>query len=169
MMAMSAEPGRKTAYSADFRWRVVWQCIGMGLTFRKIAEKLNIACSTAQATYKLFEQTGGVDPRGQPSRTDVRSLNDTDEIYIVSLVLENPSMYLQEICQEVYNVLGKQVSSPTICRLLGRHGFTRKKIQQVARQRSIVIRAEFMARMQSYNRDLLVWVDETGSDRRNSL
>jgi len=111
-MAMSAEPGRKTAYSADFRWRVVWQRIGMGLTFKKIAENLNIACSTAQATYKLFEQTGGVDPRGQPSRTDVRSLNDTDEIYIVSLVLENPSMYLQEICQEVYNVLGKQVSSP---------------------------------------------------------
>ena len=94
MMAMSAEPGRKTAYSADLRWRVVWQRIGMGLTFRKIAENLNIACSTAQATYKLFEQTGGVDPRGQPSRTDVRSLNDTDEIYIVGLVLENPSMYI---------------------------------------------------------------------------
>jgi len=85
----------------------------------------------------------------------VRSLNDTDEIYIVGLVLENPSMYLQEICQEVYNVVGKQVSSPTIYRLLARYGFARK-IQQV---RSIVIRAEFMARMQCYNRDLLVWVE----------
>ena len=117
MMAMSAEPERKTAYSADLRWRVVWQHIGMGLTFRKIAENLNIACSTAQATYKLFEQTGGVDPRGQPSRTDVRILNDADEIYIVGLVLENHSMYLQEICQEVYHVTGRQVSSPTMCRL----------------------------------------------------
>ena len=63
--------------------------------FRKIAENLNIACSTAQATHKLFERTGGVNPRGQPSRTDTRSLNDTEEIYIVGLVLQNPSMYLQ--------------------------------------------------------------------------
>ena len=53
--------------------------------------------------------------------------------------------------------------------ILARHGFTRKKIQQVARQRSIILRAEFMARMQSYNRNLLVWVDETGSDRRDII
>ena len=106
------------------------------------SENLNIACSqpSPRTVYKLFEQTGGVDPRGQPSRTDVRSLNGTDEFCTVGLVLENPSMYLQVICQEVYNVIGKQVSSPTICRLLARHGFPRKKIQQVARQRSIVIR-----------------------------
>ena len=26
-----------------------------------------------------------------------------------------------------------------------------------------------MARMQSYNRNLMVWVDETGSDRRDSI
>ena len=84
----------------------------------KIAENLNIACSTAQAIYKLFEQTGGVNPQGEPSRADAKSLNDTDEIYIVGLVLQNPSMYLQEISHEVYNVTGKQVSSPTICHLL---------------------------------------------------
>jgi len=57
-MAMSAEPGRKIAYSAGLRCGNV---IEMGLTFRKIAENLNIACSTALATYKLFEQTGRVD------------------------------------------------------------------------------------------------------------
>ena len=61
--------------------------------FMKIAENLNIACSTAQAIYKLFEQTGGVNPKGQPSRTDARSPNDTDEIYIVGLLPQNTSMY----------------------------------------------------------------------------
>ena len=52
-------------------------------------------------------------------------------------------------------------------RLLARYGFTRKKIRTVAKQRSIDLRAEFMAWMSSYDRDLLVWVDETGSDHRD--
>ena len=97
---MSCEPGRKSAYSADLRWRVVWQRIGMELTFMKIAVNLNISCSTAQTTFKRFEQTGDVSPRGQPSRKEMRCLSDADEIYILGLVLESPSMYLCELCQE---------------------------------------------------------------------
>ena len=55
---MSAEPGHKSAYLPDLRWRVVWQCIAMELSFRKIALNFNISCSTVQTTFKLFEQTG---------------------------------------------------------------------------------------------------------------
>lgn len=164
---MSAEPGRKTAYSADLRWRIVWQRIGMEQSYRKIASSLNIAPSTAVATLKLFQRTGDVSSRRQPSRKDLRCLNDSDELYVIGLVLENPGMYLQEICQEIYNVTCKQVSASTVCRLLARHGFTRKKIQKVAKQRSVALRALFMARMRSYDRNLLVWVDETGSDHRD--
>ena len=41
---MSAEPGsRKSAYSADVRLRVVYQRIGMELTFQTVAQNLNIA------------------------------------------------------------------------------------------------------------------------------
>ena len=94
---MSAEPGRKQAYSSDLRWRIVWQRIGMEFSFRKIAASLNISCSTAQTTFRLFEQTGDVNPRGQPSRKEMRCLCSADENYIVGLVLENPSMYLQEM------------------------------------------------------------------------
>ena len=38
----SAEPARITAYSPDIGWRVVWQRIGMGLTFKEIAICLQI-------------------------------------------------------------------------------------------------------------------------------
>ena len=44
---MSAEPGRKRAYSTDIRLRVIYQRIGMGLRFCEIATNLNIAISTA--------------------------------------------------------------------------------------------------------------------------
>ena len=105
-----------------------------------------------KTTLKLFEQTGEVSPRGQPSRKETRCLSDADELHIVGLVLENPSMYLQEICQEVHHATGKQVSPATVCRLLARHGFTRKKIQKVAKQRCIALQAEFMAWMSSYSK-----------------
>ena len=59
-MSGSAEPGRKAAYSPDIRWRVIWQCLGMGLSFRDIADHLNIATSTAFAAFKRFEETGEV-------------------------------------------------------------------------------------------------------------
>ena len=97
-ITMSAESGHNSAYLPDLRWRVVWQCIAMELSSRKIALNLNISCSTAQTMFKLFEQTGEVSSRGQPSRKETRCLSDADEIYIVGLVLENPSMYLQELC-----------------------------------------------------------------------
>ena len=38
---MSAEPGRKRAYSDDIKWRVVYQRIGMQKSFSRIAASLN--------------------------------------------------------------------------------------------------------------------------------
>ena len=46
----SAEPSRTAFYSFDFSWRVVWQRIGMGLTYKEIAIRYQIAVSTAQLT-----------------------------------------------------------------------------------------------------------------------
>ena len=37
---MSAGPGRKTAYSNDLRWRIVYQGIAMNLPLVKIAQNL---------------------------------------------------------------------------------------------------------------------------------
>ena len=51
----SAEPGRKRAYGADLRWRVVYQRIGMNLGFERIAKNVNIAISTAHRIYSLFQ------------------------------------------------------------------------------------------------------------------
>ena len=49
-MALSAEPGRKAAYDKDFRWRIIYQRIAMGIKFAEIAKNLNIAVSTAHRT-----------------------------------------------------------------------------------------------------------------------
>ena len=46
-------------------------------------------------------------------------------------------------------------------------GSQEKKIQKVAKQRCIALRAEFMVWVSSCSRKFLVWVDETGSDHRD--
>ena len=60
MNRTSAEPARTTAYSPDIGWRVVWQRLGMDLTFKQIAERLQIAVGTAHRIFKRFMDTGDV-------------------------------------------------------------------------------------------------------------
>ena len=163
----SAEPGRKAPYSNDIRWRVVWQRVGMELPFNEIAKHLNIATSTAHSIYHRFQNTGDVSATQPPKRESLRKLNSRDELLVIGLVLENPSLYLGEICHNIREILGKSVSAPTVCRLLARHGFTRKKIQQVAKQRSEQLRAAFQVEVSCYSRAQLVWVDETGCNARD--
>lgn len=165
---MSAEPGRKKAYSIDLRWRVVWQRLSMDLTYKEIAKNLSIAPSTAHSIFKLFEITGFVDPKTNTGyRREQHKLSDHQELIVIGMVLDCPSVYLNEICQRVKDLTDVSVTESTVCRLLGRHGFTRKKIRQVALQRCTTLRGAFMASALLYKRDQLVWVDETGCDRRD--
>jgi len=158
------QPGRKRAYSTDICWRVILQRIGMDLPFFKIAQNLNIASSTAHRIYKRFEETGEVERKKPQSRENLRNLSARDKLFIIGFILGNPVLYLEEICREVDKVLGKQVSAPTVCHL---HGFTRKKVQAIAKQQSDKFRGAFIAEMHCYSRDQLVWVDEMGCDTRD--
>ena len=144
---MSAEPGRKAPYSIDLRHRMIWQKVGMGLTFREVAKNLNVALGTVYNVFRRFEQTGGVDPK-HPDRTSTRKLSSSEELIVIGLILDNPGLYLGETCQKIAEITGTQVSPSTICRILHKHGLTCKKIQQVALQRSVITRAKFMADVQ---------------------
>jgi hypothetical protein len=105
----------------------------MDFEFRKIAHNLNVSLGTVHI-YKQFSLTGDVAPRKQPSRVDSRSLDHTDELFILGIILDTPSTYLQELCQAVHEVTGKDVSPATICRIIRWNGYTRKKLQYVAKQ-----------------------------------
>ena len=141
----------------------------MNLSYQQIATNLNIAASTAHRTYSLFVQTGNVDPAPHSRREEQHKLDERSELYIVGIVLNNSAMYLEEIRQEIHDVLNVDVSVSTICRLLQRYGITRKKIRQVAIQRNDALRGAFIAQCCLLNPNMLVWVDETGTDRRDNI
>lgn len=144
----SAEPRRTSAYSQDIALRVVWMRLGMDLTFRSIADRLQIGLGSAYRLYQRYVRTGNFTARKRSDRPRCRKLDGHYELLILGLLMENPAMYLIEICAKIQEVTGTTVSGATVCRLLQKHGYTRKKIRQVAKQRCEELRGLFMASVQ---------------------
>jgi len=110
-----------------------------------------------------------VDPSRNISRLELRKIDEHIGLYVIGLVMGKPSFYLGEICQEIIQMLQIEVSPSLLCRLLKRYGMTRKKIRQVAKQRSESLRGGFRAQTFLFRREMFVWVDETGTDRKDNI
>lgn len=119
--------------------------------------------------YKQFSLTGDVAPKHQPLRRDYKSLDHSDEPFILGVILDTPSTYLQELCQVVHEVFGKDVSPATICRVVRRNCYTRKKLQYVAKQRSVEYRGFYMSQIQLFYQDQFVFVDEIGCKSKDHM
>ena len=77
-------------------------------------------------------------------------------------------MYLNEIQAKLCDVIGTMVHESTICRTIHHLGFTRKKIEHIAFQRSDDLRAQFMSEISIFDPNTFIWVDG-GFRQRNSI
>ena len=109
---MSSEPNRKAPYAADLRWKVVYQKLSRDSTLSKIACNFTISVHNV---LKCFTLTGEVAAKAQGTRLGSRKLSVREDLFVISLVLERPSIYLQEVCEEVSVQIGVMVSVPTVC------------------------------------------------------
>ena len=140
----------------------------MNLELTEIASNLNVSVSTVSRIITLFTNTGNVTPRKKACRINF-SFTPEQELYIIGLIFEHPSMYLDEIVHEIEEFLRIEVSLSTVCRLLKRYGITRKKVRQVAQQRCYTLRGMYFAHIYNFDTEMLVWLDETGTDKRDQL
>ena len=106
-------------------------------------------------------------PSELSQRTELRSLSHSDELFIIGLICDSASYYLSELCYTVEDVCGKRISPSTVCKVIHKHGFTRKKLQHVAKQKSLQYCGEFMAEIQIYHRECFVFIDETGCSSKD--
>ena len=137
--------------------------------FADIAKILNIA-STAYRTYRQFESTGEIQPISNGSRQDLRALDEHSELILIGIIILNePSFYLEELCQRVFHLTNMTALPSTVCKLMRLYGITRKRIRQVALQRCDALHGAFMAQYAVFHRNQFVWVDETGSDKRDHI
>jgi hypothetical protein len=105
--------------------------------------------------------------------------------HLLTVVTKKPDLYLDELRMELEAKCGVSVTPNTIWRTLQRGGFTMKKVQahphrylcvsdvlfQLTREaieRSAELRADFAARIGTYEADQLVFVDESAVDRRTT-
>ena len=59
------------------------------------------------------------------------------------------------------------VSVPTLCKFLRRSGFTRQRLHTVALQQDKVLRQQFSLDISVHSREMFVFIDESGADKRN--
>lgn len=168
---MSCEPKHTVPYSNDLRWRMVYQVEIKGKSCREAGENLCVSPSTVCRTVALFNASGNVDKHKHPSNTGTAVLTEIDKIIIIETVLEKPDVLLHKIRQALITETVTCVDVSTIWRFLQVSNFTRQKMVMVAKQRSDFLRAEYFLDMQVFHGhpEMLVFVDETGADRRNCM
>ena len=146
----------------------MWLSLHHQMDANDIVSLLYVSVKTVRRIVKLFLNTGDVEPSSRKNGPD-RLISEFDELVLVQCVSEKPSMYLHELQNELFCATGTWVDCATVCRTLKRLGFSRKKIRYVALQQSEEQRITFMAEMVALNPQMLIWIDETGCERRNLI
>lgn len=169
LIMTSCEKSRSSAYSEDLRWRIIWQRHGLGYTCQEVAKNLSIDKSTVSRVTRLFEATGDVKKRTYPSERAFRKITLPVQALIFQLVIEKPGIRLNEIQEDILNTLLVDVSESAICRFLHKSGFSRQRLKIVATQQDEFSRQLYISDMSIYSSEMLIFVDETGADRRNMI
>ena len=157
-----------TNYSKDLRWRAVWLHLVRKMSCAEIADILFISTRSVSRYVEIYQSTGDVDPTEQ-RHGPVQLLSDFEQTVVMQLIIARPGIFLAELQQQLNDQTGKWVDLSTICRTVHRLGFTRKRMQHIALQRSEEKRAQFMAEISVFDPSMLVWVDETGFRQRASI
>ena len=118
---------------------------------------------------KLFAHSGTVAHKPYLRDKQFQSLTPVVELVLLHIVLQKPGIYLYEIRKELIEATGVDVSTSAICRCLKKVGFSRQRMKLIAIQRDDSLRAQFVSDVSLYEPEMLIFVDETGSDRRDSL
>ena len=100
---------------------------------------------------------------------EVDHKGDLEQLYLFQLILHNPGIHLHELQHKLQEAYGVRVRVSTICRTLKFMDYTRQVIRHVALQQSEAMRAKFMAEVSIYDPSMLIWVDESGCNRRNTI
>ena len=114
---------------------------------------------------ELYQSTGDVEP-GKQRHGPEQLLSEFEQITVLQSMVHRPGIYLAELQQQLYNATGTWVHIFTICRTVHRLGFTRKRLQYIALQRSDELRAQYMAEISVFDPSMLIWVDESGFQRK---
>ena len=155
-------------YSDDFRWRIVFQHCLQGKSIRVVARNNYVCKSTVERLVNRFKRTGDV-TSVQEKHGPCHKLSDQEELIVLQLFLDKPGIYLREVQRELFDITSTWISCATLCRAAKRFGLSRQKMRNIAIMRSDILRAQYLADMSIFDPNMLVFIDETGCQRRNAI
>ena len=151
-LGMTSRLGK--AYSQDLRWRVVWLHVFREMSFEEVGDLLYMSARSVRRYVEKFYRFGAVDPASHRHGPEP-SLTDFEQLTVLQSLLDNPSMYLDEIQLQLANTTGTVVHISTICRTIHRLGMTRQKLRYIAIQQSMDQRALFMVDISMFDPEML--------------
>lgn len=152
------QPCRTKAYGEDIWWGMVFQRHMTGLTYEQIAANLNVDTSTVYGTLKQFDEEGTSEIVVQKQHWVAHSTDCFGESF---------SLFAQDTapcCRSHHN--GNWWID--YLSLFASPKFSRKKLSKIACQRSERLREKFMIDCYAYTPEMLIFVDETGCEKRNT-
>lgn len=148
------------------RWRIVWMRYYKEMDCKEIAELLYVSVLSVYRVLDRYNEYGTVAPVYHRSGP-MPLLGKPEEFSVMESLLAQPEIYLSELQSELFHNTGTWASISTIFRTIQRLGFSRKKLKQIVLRRSDSLRAEFMEEMSYLPADMIIWLDETGSDKHS--
>lgn len=113
------------AYSIDLRRKIIETYENERISQRQLARRFRVTPSFIVKLLKQYRETGDLAPKSSPGRP--RELDEAQMQRVQALVEANPDLTLDELRADVAQQCGVTVSRPTMCRVMKRLQFTRKK------------------------------------------
>ena len=135
--------------------------------FSGISQLVCVSESSVRCYITQFQEAGDVQPTSH-RHGPRKLLGEFGQLGLLRLILESLGIYLHEVQANFLALFGVTVSSATICRTLNLMGCTRQVIQHIPVQRNDELRAKFRAEISVYDTSMLIWIDESGCNRRHS-
>lgn len=151
---------------------MIWQKEVLGHSFRSIGRHLNVDPSPVCRIVHHFNITGSVAPNSRPKPSSEGVIvSSTVQLIIFTLLLSKHRIYLREMQENMQSVsvYGVKIDKSTICRYLKKCGFTRQRLRLVNKAQATRLRNTFISNVSLYPAQRLVFIDEMGCDKRDTL
>lgn len=129
------------------------------------AEIARLACCSVRTVYNVlacFEET--LNPHALPWGHPPLALGDNDLQYMLNMLQEQPTLYLDEIQSWLWDEHAVWVSLSTICQTLYHVGWSQKTVSKEAGQRNKYVCALWQNQNAGIPCHCFVWLDESGVD-----
>lgn len=154
--------------SLEMRNNIISWRFEQNKTGSEIATLARCSESTVWEVLRLHREHGQVTSPYTHKCGRHRVLITADIQYLTSLLLANPSLYLDELQEQLSAARDVDVSISTLSRTLRRTALSHKSVSNKAAERNELLRAMWQAQYGDIPAEYFVWLDESSVDDRTN-